>query len=186
MTSSNPNDLDQDGLDDAQELAWAEQYLPYLSVSPSDDCPTAGLVVRVSPHPTTPGFIHIIYDFLYNEDCGIGGHIGDDETFATTINPSLPPPDGIVAIKGIPHKGSECQKITVCGRCGGLTPCDTLVKNGVPWPAIWPAKNKHGNYVNRSLTCELLNTCLDECQDDAAPAQPPIVCSRRSRTPEQY
>src|SRR4051812_22779722 len=44
-------DQDQDGLDDAQELAWAQQYLPYISMSPQDECPTAGIAVRVSPHP---------------------------------------------------------------------------------------------------------------------------------------
>jgi hypothetical protein len=175
MSSGVANDLDNDGLDDAQELAWAQQYLPYLSLSPNDECPTGGLAVRVSPHPTAPGFIQIRYDYLYNDDCGIGGHVGDDENFAITINPSVPPPDGIIAMIGIPHKGSECQKTTTCGQCAGLTACETLVKDGVPFPTIWPAKDKHGNYVNRMTECELLNTCLDECQDDAAPAMPPIV-----------
>ena len=174
MTSANPNDQDQDGLDDAQEQMWAEQYLPYVSVAPDEDCPTSGLVVRVSPHPTS-GFIQIRYDFLYNEDCGIGGHIGDDENLAITIDPSMPPPNGIVAITGIPHKGSECQKTTTCGRCAGLDACATLAIGGTQWPAVWPAKNKHGNYVNRSNTCDLLNTCLDECQDNSSPTRPPIV-----------
>lgn len=53
------NDQDGDGLDDAMELAWAQQYLPYLSVAPDEECPTSGIVVRVSPHPTA-GFIHIM------------------------------------------------------------------------------------------------------------------------------
>src|SRR5437899_1910079 len=44
-------DGDQDGLDDAQELAWAHDYLPYISHSPTEDCKVGGLLVRVRPHP---------------------------------------------------------------------------------------------------------------------------------------
>jgi len=169
------NDQDRDGLDDATELMWAEQYLPFLSISPGDDCPTAGIVVRVSPHPTAAGFVHIVYDVLYNDDCGIGGHVGDDERFATTIDPSMPPPAGIVAIKAIAHKGSLCEKASSCGRCAGLTACQTLVQNGAAFPAIWASRDKHGNYVDRTTTCLFDNTCLDVCDDRSAPAQLPVV-----------
>ena len=168
------NDQDGDGLDDAMELAWAQQYLPYLSVAPNEECPTSGIVVRVSPHPTA-GFVHIIYDVLYNDDCGIGGHVGDDERFAITVDPSMPPPLGIVSVKGISHKGSICEKESDCGRCAGQTACATLVENGTQWPAVWVAKDKHGNYVNRASTCQFTDTCLDDCQDNSAPAMPPIV-----------
>ena len=118
----------------------------------------------------TAGFIHITYDVLYNDDCGIGGHVGDDERFAITVNPSMPPPLGIVSIKGISHKGSVCEKESDCGRCAGQSACATLLKDGTPWPAVWVAKNKHGSYVNRSSTCEITDTCLDQCQDNSAPA----------------
>src|SRR3954465_488421 len=77
-TPVSPGDQDQDGLDDAMELAWAQQYMPALSISARDSCPTAGVVVRVTPTATS-GRIHIIYDVLYNQDCGVGGHVGDDE-----------------------------------------------------------------------------------------------------------
>jgi hypothetical protein len=167
-------DRDGDGLDDAMELAWAQQYLPFLSVAPNEECPTSGIVVRVSPHPTA-GFVHILYDVLYNDDCGLGGHVGDDERFAITVNPSMPPPLGIVSIKGISHNGTFCEKESDCGRCPGQTVCATLMENGTPWPAVWPSRNKHGNYVNRAETCEFTNTCLDDCQDNATPAMPPIV-----------
>ena len=168
------SDGDGDGLDDAMELAWAEQYLPYISLSPDDECPTAGIVVRVTPIDP-PGFIRLRYDILYNEDCGIGGHIGDDERFAMTIDVSRPPPDGIVTIKAISHKGSTCEKESDCGSCPGQRACETLVQNGTPRPTIWVSREKHGNYVNRSSTCELTSTCLDQCSDNATPASLPIV-----------
>jgi hypothetical protein len=167
-------DRDQDGLDDAMELAWAQQYLPFFSLAPDENCPTSGIVVRVSPHPTA-GFVHIIYDVLYNDDCGLEGHVGDDERFALTINPSMPPPLGIVSIKGIAHKGTFCEKSSECGRCPGETACATLPENGTPWPAVWASKDKHSNYVNRAENCEFTNTCLDQCNDRSVPVMPAIV-----------
>jgi hypothetical protein len=177
------NDRDQDGLDDAQEQVWAQQYLPYLSISPDDACATPrGIVVRVSPHPSGMGLLHIHYDVLYNDDCGtfasgITGHIGDSEHFAITVDPTMPPPRGIVAIKAISHHGTQCEMATECGRCAGQTACQTLTKNGVATPAVWAARDKHGNYVNRSMTClpAAINTCGDVCDDSAAPDMPPIV-----------
>ncbi len=168
------SDRDGDGLDDAMELAWAQQYLPFLSISPEDHCPTAGIVVRVEPLPT-PGFVRVRYDVLYNQDCGVGGHIGDDERFAMTINVMMPPPDGIVTIKAVSHKGSACEKESDCGRCAGEMACATMVKNGTPWPAVWAARDKHGNYVDRATFCQVTNTCLDDCDDNPTPAALPIV-----------
>jgi hypothetical protein len=141
-------DEDGDGLDDARELDLARRYLPYLSLSPMDGCPTSGLLVRVSPHPDDPTLVHILYDWLYDADCGLNGHIGDDESFAATIDPARPPPDGIVALKAISHQGTPCERTTLCGTCNGLTPCQTLTVAGVAWPAVWPSRAKHGNYVN--------------------------------------
>jgi hypothetical protein len=176
------NDQDRDGLDDAQELAWARQYLPYLSISSDEHCGTHGIIARITPHPAGMGLIHVLYDVLYNEDCGafgtgVTGHIGDDERFAITINPAMPPPQGIVAIKGISHRGSQCEMASQCGRCAGLTVCQTLSANGVAIPAVWVAQDKHGNYVNRNMTClpAAVNTCGDVCEDSATPDMPPIV-----------
>jgi hypothetical protein len=167
------NDADHDQLDDAMELAWAQQYLPYLSISPQDDCFTGGIVARVEPLPM--GFVRIRYDVLYDTDCGIGGHIGDDERFAMIIDPRVAPPQGIVRIKAIAHKGSECNKESECGQCAGQSACQTLVENGTPWPAVWVSRDKHGNYVDRSSTCKLGNTCLDDCDDNATRAALPVV-----------
>ncbi len=157
------------------ELAWAQDYLPYLSMSPEEECPTAGIVVRVTPLEVA-GFVSIRYDVLYNQDCGIGGHIGDDERFAMSVDTTKPPPDGIVTIKAISHKGSGiCEKESDCGRCPGEMACATLPKNGVATPAVWISKDKHGNYVDRSATCQFDNTCLDNCDDNPTPASLPIV-----------
>src|SRR5438270_4719805 len=83
------SDQDRDGLDDAMELVWAQRYLPYLSISPDDHCPTAGIIARVTP-TSVAGLVRIRYDVLYNDDCGIGPHIGDDERFAMTVDVSTP------------------------------------------------------------------------------------------------
>jgi hypothetical protein len=169
-----PGDRDRDGLDDAMELAWAQAYLPYLSLSPSDGCPTSGIVVRVTPLDRA-GFVRIRYDVLYDLDCGLGGHIGDAERFALTVDTTMPPPDGVVTIRAIAHKGTICEKQSDCGRCSGLPACATLPVDGTARPVVWVSRGKHGNYVNRESTCEFDNTCLDLCEDNPTPAMPPIV-----------
>src|SRR5688572_9263525 len=141
-------DQDQDGIDDARELALARDYLPFISMSPVDECPRSGLVVRVRPHPGDATLVHILYDLLFEKDCGITSHVGDDEVFAITIDPTVPPPAGILAMRAISHQGTICQRISECGRCGGLTACETKPLDGKDWPAVWPSRNKHGLYVN--------------------------------------
>ncbi len=170
-----PVDDDGDGLDDRAELLLARDYLPYISTAPTDKCSLGGLLVRVRPHPKDATLIHVIYDYLYDADCGLAGHAGDDEVFAATIDPTRPAPDGIIALRAISHQGTPCQRVSECGRCGGLTACETRPLGGVAWPAIWPSRDKHGSYVNRSVTCTLATTCLDECLDAAGPMIPPIV-----------
>src|SRR5690242_19881289 len=64
-------DQDGDGLDDAYEAMIAAKYLPYLSVDPADGCPLGGIVYRVHPHPANAALIHVVYDFLYQKDCGL-------------------------------------------------------------------------------------------------------------------
>jgi len=179
LTSASPDaaitDEDHDGLDDRDELRWARDYLPFISTSPSDGCATGGLLVRVTPHPMSAQLVHILYDYLYDVDCGLGGHPGDDEVFALTIDPRVPAPAGIIAMKAISHQNTACERTSTCGRCGGLVACETLTKSAVAWPAIWPSRSKHGTYVNRATSCVLGATCLDTCDDAALPTVPPIV-----------
>jgi hypothetical protein len=168
-------DEDGDGLPDAEELRLARDYLPFLSVSPQDKCSTGGLLVRVRKHPMDATLIHILYDYLYDQDCGLGSHAGDNEAFGVTVDPAKPAPEGIVAVRAISHQGTPCQRVSECGRCAGLAACATLPRSGVPWPALWPSRDKHGAYVNRAQKCTLVTTCADTCEDNPTPASPPIV-----------
>jgi hypothetical protein len=174
-------DLDQDGLDDGAELAAARAYLPYLSLSPNEsaDCKVGGILARITPFPGQPRCLHVIYDYLYNKDCGsiggIGGHPGDDEVFAATIDLDQPPPAGILALRAISHQGTICERTSDCGGIAGRTACQTLPKAGVPWPAVWPSKDKHGNYVNRDSSCAVFATCIDSCDDNPTPMVPEIL-----------
>src|SRR5262245_44692480 len=72
-------DDDGDGLDDGWEQMVAEAYLPFLSLDPADGCPLGGIVYRLRPHPADPTLILILYDHLLQNDCGLNGHVGDDE-----------------------------------------------------------------------------------------------------------
>jgi hypothetical protein len=151
-------DLDHDGLDDTFEENLARSYLPVLSVDPNDKCPLDAIVYRVRKHPQDPALIHIIYDHLFQDDCGLTSHVGDNEVFAITVNPSKPAPQGITAMKAISHQNTPCQKITTCGTCMALTACEL---NASSRPRVYSSKDKHGSYT--SLTgCNQL-TCLDTC-----------------------
>jgi hypothetical protein len=97
-------DADGDGLIDAQELAIAQSYYPYYSVSPSDKCPLHGVLFRASPHPADASKIALWYVVLYENDCGAGGHVGDDEVFGALVDPSVPPPAGLLALRAISHQ----------------------------------------------------------------------------------
>ena len=160
------SDLDGDGLDDAYEAQVALDYLPYLNVDDHDGCPLGGMLYRVSPHPKNPAFLHILYDHLYQNDCGAGPHIGDDEAFAITVARSLPAPAGIVAIVAISHQGTLCQVVSTCGKCTANT-CDTAMRNGKPYPVLWASKAKHGSYAQKS-TCTF-TLCLDNCTAASGP-----------------
>src|SRR4051812_44921191 len=73
------SDLDGDGLADDLEAQLARDYLPSVSLDPADGCALSGFVARVRKHPADPTKILIVYSQLYLRDCGLGGHIGDDE-----------------------------------------------------------------------------------------------------------
>jgi hypothetical protein len=143
---ASPGDSDGDGISDADEAKYADLYVPFLSIHPQDSCPTHGLLLRISPHPKEPKRVMMWVDVLYNEDCGALGHAGDDEVFGAVIDPSKPAPDGIVAVRAISHQGTPCEHTTTCGSCKGMTACSTGTKDGKAYPAVFPSKDKHGNY----------------------------------------
>ena len=154
-------DLDLDGLDDAWENQLARDYLPVLAVDPSDACALGGLAFRVFKHPTNPALVSIIYDHLFENDCGLTAHVGDNEAFGITVNPAKPAPQGITALKAISHQNTACQKITECGTCGSLTPCGLQPDGGLR-PLIFSSKNKHGGYASLAV-CNNVLSCLDAC-----------------------
>src|SRR5688572_24145877 len=88
-------DNDKDGLDDALESQLASSYMPFISLDPNDGCKRSGLAVRVTKHPADATKILIIYDHLFETDCGLNGHTGDNEAFGVAIDPMKPAPAGI-------------------------------------------------------------------------------------------
>ncbi|HEU0031316.1 MAG TPA: hypothetical protein VFQ53_11835 [Kofleriaceae bacterium] len=170
-----PIDRDQDGLDDARELALATAYLPYVSLDPGDGCSLDGYVVRVRPHPQDATKILIVYDHLFETDCGFGGHTGDNEVFAVAIDPARPAPDGILAIKTASHQGTFCERVSECSTCGdGRDACDRAPLDGAMWPVLYASKDKHGQYATKRA-CPLIGTCLDACTLNPTPKRAPIV-----------
>jgi hypothetical protein len=167
-------DLDGDGLDDAREAEIAAAYLPFIATHPDDGCSLSGLVYRVRPHPADPALLFILYDQLYQRDCGTFGHGGDNEAFGVTVDPAVPAPAGILAIRAIAHQGTLCGRTTDCGRCPGQTPCDTVMVEGQAFPVLYRSRDKHGGYTSIAA-CE--SNCFDNCAAASAahPTRPPLV-----------
>jgi hypothetical protein len=168
-------DLDGDGLDDARETQLAIAYMPFVSLDPGDGCALDGMVVRVRPHPADPTKVLIVYDHLFQHDCGLGGHVGDDEAFGIAIDPAIPPPAGILAIRTASHQGTLCERDTQCSTCSGdpRGACDLAAAGGAMWPVLYASKDKHGQYATRS-SCGL-GTCFDTCTLNAQRVAPPVV-----------
>ena len=164
-------DEDRDGLDDAFELQVATDYQPFLSIDPNDGCPLDGMVVRVRKHPADPTKLLIVYDELFQNDCGLGGHVGDDEVFGVAIDPSVPAPAGILAIKAASHQGTVCERDSECSTCGDARPACELAGGR---PVVYAAKDKHGHYATKD-SCSTFTTCLDACSLAPAAHVQPIV-----------
>jgi hypothetical protein len=168
-------DEDVDGLDDQVERQLAADYLPYLSLDPDDGCPRSGLVARVRPHPADPTKVLIVYSHLFEHDCGLAGHVGDNEAFGVAIDPAVPPPAGILAIRTASHQGTPCERVSECSTCGdSRTPCDVASVGGEMWPVLYASKDKHGQYAALSK-CSLLGTCFDQCTLNEQRAVPPVL-----------
>ncbi|MBI5488324.1 MAG: hypothetical protein HY905_13405 [Deltaproteobacteria bacterium] len=157
-------DLDLDGVDDALEQRVAEEYLPFLSVDPDDGCARSIIVFRVRPHPEDATLLHVVMDRLFEEDCGLSGHVGDDEVFAMTVDPAVPAPAGILVVRAISHQDTLCEHVSECGRCGsGVEPCTAASRGGVPgFPVVFYSLGKHGSYMSEGScdgACFLTNYC---------------------------
>jgi polyhydroxybutyrate depolymerase len=172
VTCEDPVDPDCDGIDQDLEDQMARDYLPFISHHPEEECPRGGIVYRARKHPIDPTKVFITYVTLYENDCGVGGHVGDDEVFGVTIDPAVPAPGGILAIKAIGHQGTACEQVTDCGTCEGDNVCDTLEKDGAPYPVVFHSKDKHAGYAHDDCNFFCDN---DGCGFAAAPADLPMV-----------
>jgi len=169
-----PVDADGDGLDDATERAVAESYYPYYSIAPADKCPLHGVLFRATPHPEDSSKIALWYVVLFEKDCGTGGHVGDDEVFGALVDPKLPAPAGLLALRAISHQGTLCEQKTTCGTVPGCSPCASANKNGKPTFIVFPSVNKHGNYVDEGK-CDLSIVCdFGGCTLNPNPDTPPF------------
>ena len=168
-------DDDLDGLDDALELELANDYLPFIALSPDDGCTRSGLLVRVRPHPADATKILIAYDHLFETDCGLNGHTGDNEMFGVAIDPALPPPAGILAIKTASHQNTICERVTECTTCSNdpRKQCDRAAIGNAMYPVIYASKDKHGQYATKS-SCGL-GSCFDQCDANPIAHRPPIA-----------
>ncbi|MBI3205800.1 MAG: hypothetical protein HYZ29_29965 [Myxococcales bacterium] len=170
-----PTDLDGDGLDDAAELALAQQYFPYFSPAPNDKCPRHGVLFRAAPHPADGSKVALWYVVLFEEDCGANSHVGDDEVFGVVVDPKTPAPAGLLAMRAISHQGTVCEKTTTCGSLPGCKPCVTATKSGAAFPVVFASVNKHGTYVEEG-TCDLNVICdFGGCSLNPTPDAPPFV-----------
>jgi hypothetical protein len=174
-----PVDQDGDGLDDAFELELATAYLPHISLDPDDGCARSGLLVRVRPHPADASKILVVYDHLFETDCGVGGHVGDNEVFGALIDPVKPAPAGLLALRTASHQNTACERVTECSTCGDARPaCDLQMAR----PVIYASKGKHGQYATKAQ-CPLFGTCFDRCTLNAMAALPPIANAGEPQKP---
>lgn len=165
-------DDDNDGLADDLEDTLARDYLPYISLDPGDGCALAGVVARVRKHPADPTKILIVYSHLFQRDCGLAGHLGDNEAFGIAVDPTISAPAGILAMRTASHQNTPCQRTTECTTCASDARAKCDVQGG--WPVLYASKDKHGQYAMKS-SCSTFGTCFDQCTLNPVRSSPPIV-----------
>src|SRR4051812_16832007 len=101
-----------------------------------------GVPPGAAPHRM--GWLMIWFDILYDNDCGLTRHAGDNEAFGVSVDTSLQGTEAIRAVRAISHQGTACQNITTCGSCPGLDTCTTSMRGGHAVPVVFHSKNKHG------------------------------------------
>lgn len=177
------DDLDGDGISDAQEQAWALAYFPYYAIAPNDNCAQHGVVYRLAPHPQDAQLIMIWYVVLYQRDCGALGHLGDVETFGVVADPRIAAPAGILGIRAISHQGTLCQRITSCGSLPNCAPCSGAQRDGKPYPVVFASRDKHGQYAQKS-SCDQNFLCdLGGCALSPTPDLPLLVNAGEPQKP---
>ncbi len=166
-------DDDGDGLADDFEQALVRAHLPFLAHHPDDRCAVAGIVFRARPHPDDPdsGLVLVVASQLFAVDCGLNGHDGDNEAFACTIDPSLPPPAGLTALVAISHQSTPCERTSTCGTCAGMPACDRAADGRA---ILYSSLDKHAGAVDVGGACSF-GSCLDTCALPLDSADVPLV-----------
>lgn len=175
-------DSDRDGIPDELETQIARRYFPFYSLAAHDECPRHGILYRVTPHPHADLLV-VRYVVLYEYDCGLKGHPGDSEVFSTLVDPSLPPPAGILAVRAIAHQGTLCESVMTCGSVPGCRPCTTGTRDGIPFPIVFSSVNKHGGYLSEEV-CNFSFVCdYGGCTRQARPDDPPLENAGEPESP---
>jgi hypothetical protein len=168
-------DGDGDGISDALEDELAQAFFPYFSLDPDDGCPRHGVLYRLSPHPDDPSKLLIRYDVLFERDCGLTGHVGDNEVFSVLADPALPGPDGILAVRAISHQATLCEHVSTCGSLPGCAPCAVATRDGGVYPIVFSSRDKHGGYVDEQA-CDASVVCdFGGCTLGAPTSLPALV-----------
>jgi hypothetical protein len=169
-------DLDRDGLADDFERALVRAHLPFLAHHPDDRCGRAGIVFRARPHPNDGdgddgALVLVVASQLFAVDCGLNSHDGDNEAFAFTIDPSLPPPAGLTALVAISHQATACERTSSCGACPGMPACD---RDADGRAILYSSLDKHAGAVDVGGACSF-GSCLDSCALPLESADVPLV-----------
>jgi hypothetical protein len=144
-------DGDGDGIDDGDEAALAERFLPEMRYDFEEHCPLplpSPIIFRLR-HPTYQGvpyndYIAINYEHLYLNDCGPAGHGGDNEGFLVFLrwNGSDWAFDSVSATA---HAGTSCQVATASYT-----------------PLLWIGRDKHGTFADLGQ-CQSGTFCNNVC-----------------------
>ncbi len=148
------SDADGDGIDDGTELQIATALMPAILRHPDESCPNPvdpkPIAFRLR-HPTcTSGatltdWVAINYYVLYSEDCGCGGHSGDNEGIVV-LGRLENGQWNRVFISTAAHVDTPAEKHSTCELCS----------------AVLASEDKHGNYTNANA-CHEWWVCDEHC-----------------------
>ena len=132
-------DLDQDGIDDDDEQAWASSMVPSIHWHSDEDCPgpyPRPILFRAR-YPSIDGnvrydYLLISYVQLYYQDCGFfAGHEGDNESFEVLAHWS--------------GSGWEFNNVSAVAHWDAAL-CETVTSS--TGQDVWVGKTKHGTYTS--------------------------------------
>lgn len=147
------SDADHDDIDDAVEMDLAQRFRPTIWHSTDEGCPNPTprpLLFRVR-FPSVWGvrymnYILINYVELYDDDCGINGHEGDNEPFEVWLQ----------------WNGSDWQYVGVSATAHYDT---SFEKRTMSFDrVVWVGDDKHGHYADRNQ-CGIAFSTGDECDE---------------------